>query len=288
MTRLSSGERYTKGDLVMRFRLSGPAEAHSDAQVFVLVHGIGVSSRYFARLATELSASASVISLDLPGFGPNAAPGRHLPVEDFGKLVAEFLADKGVLAPVLVGHSMGAQIVVDVAQRYPAAGIVLIGPVVDERARSASRQGIRLFRDTFHESPRANWIVFSDYLRSGIRWYLTELPAMLAYRIEQQLPAVDAPVLIMRGANDTVAPDGWVRALARRSPGSRVITVQGAGHVVQHARPRVVSDELLRFASTVATRSAVVSQRDEESASPAAYAGAVEQREAQGAGPSTP
>lgn len=237
----------------------------------VLVHGIGVSSRYFRRLAEELARSTRVIALDLPGFGPNKRPRRRLSVEAFGALVADYLENIGSDAPILVGHSMGAQIVVETARRLPTEGLVLIGPVVDERAPTALRQGLRLARDGLHESVSSNWIVATDYLRSGIRWYLSELPAMLTYRIEKHLPHVDVPVLVVRGAEDPVAPEGWARALARRSPGARVVSIPGSGHVVQHTASTAVADEITRFAARlplVTPRDAVSSSSSGEDSAP--------------------
>lgn len=178
---------------------------------------------------------------------------------------------------------MGAQVVVDTAARHPVSGLVLLGPVVDERASTLWQQAMRLFRDTFHETPGANWTVFTDYLRTGIRWFATELPTMLSYRIEQQLPRVHAPVLIIRGAKDTVAPEGWAHALARRSSHSRVVSVSGAAHVVQHTRAAAVAAEITSFASTVSP----ISRQEAEPAFPDASAGGAEQQQEQVVGPST-
>lgn len=265
--------KFQRDDLVMRIQ-RWDAETPEATDVIVLVHGIGVSSRYFARLAEELAASATVISVDLPGFGPNKRPRRQLSVADFGALVADYLADAGVRSPILVGHSMGAQIVVETARRLATSGLVLIGPVVDERAPTAWRQGVRLARDVFHESASSNRIVLTDYLRSGIRWYLTELPAMLGYRIEETLPLLDVPVLVIRGAQDPVAPEGWARSLARRSSGSRVVSVPGSGHVVQHTASKTVASEIRAFAAT----GAPVSPREAGSPSSSGEGSAAQQR----------
>jgi pimeloyl-ACP methyl ester carboxylesterase len=266
----------------MRVRRLDAASSVS-LDTIVLVHGIGVSSRYFSRLALDLAATATVISIDLPGFGPNKRPRRQLSVEDLGGLVAEYLVTAGISSPLLIGHSMGAQVVVETARRMSAAGLVLIGPVVDERAPTAVQQGMRLARDVAHETPSSNWIVLTDYLRSGIRWYLTELPAMLGYRIEETLPLVDVPVLVLRGAKDRVAPEGWARSLARRASGSRVVSVPGAGHVVQHTATAAVAAEVRGFVSQIRA----VSLRDAGAAS-SSGADSVEQPSARPAGTSRP
>jgi pimeloyl-ACP methyl ester carboxylesterase len=48
----------------------------------VLVHGLGVSSRYMAALARELAPFYRVHAVDLPGFGRSEKPPRPLGVVD--------------------------------------------------------------------------------------------------------------------------------------------------------------------------------------------------------------
>lgn len=74
----------------------------------VLVHGIGVSGRYFTPLARVLSGSARVCVLDLPGFGGSPRPAAPLSIREHAEVVAGVIAAAGLRRPVLVGHSMGA------------------------------------------------------------------------------------------------------------------------------------------------------------------------------------
>ncbi|GGL95143.1 alpha/beta fold hydrolase [Nakamurella endophytica] len=60
---------------------------------FVLVHGIGVSSRYFRRLAAVLARTDPVVTVDLPGFGSTPKPPRVLSVPELAEVLAECLAD---------------------------------------------------------------------------------------------------------------------------------------------------------------------------------------------------
>lgn len=246
----SDRSRFVFGDLTMLVR-RWDALPSAGSGSFVLVHGIGVSSRYFERLAAELRRFGAVIAVDLPGFGAAPRPERELSVEAGAALLAEFLRSEGLAGVVLVGHSMGTQFVVETAAVHPTgvAGIVLAGPVVDERARMPWQQGMRLWRDVLRETPVANWIVGTDYARSGIRWYLTELPVMLGYRTEQRLPLVSVPVLVIRGERDPIAPRGWSVRLTQAARDGRLVEVPGAAHVVQHRKAAQVARILADFAA---------------------------------------
>ena len=216
----------------------------------VLVHGIGVARLYFRPLTARLAQDGHVLVVELPGFGgaPKRPERRRPPtIEQHARLLADLLRTRGSGPVRLVGHSMGTQIVADLAARDPdlVGELALLGPVTDPAAPDALRQGLRLGRDTLGESFGANVAVFTDYARTGPRWYLRTLPFMLGYDLRAVLPRVTAPTLVMRGARDPIAPHGWADQVARLLPRSRFVEVPGAHHVVQFTHPEQVATELV-------------------------------------------
>lgn len=222
----------------------------------LLIHGIGMSHRYFDKLARELSAHHDVIALDLPGFGGTARPAAPWDIADYADHIVRVLGRIDVGRVIMVGHSMGAQFVTEAAARHPelACGVVLIGPVVEARRRSVWWQMAALLLDTPLETPGTNAIVLADYSRSGPRWYLTEVPAMLRYPLENRVPDIAAPVLVIRGARDPVSRSQWCHHLASRARDGEVLEVPGQAHVVQRSAAAVVASAITAFATRVAAR----------------------------------
>lgn len=212
---------------------------------YALLHGIGVSHRYLARLHLELAKTADVYSFDLPGFGPSPRPRRQLQVADYAAFVGTVLTDAGVRRVVPVGHSMGAQFAVELALQEPdlVAGAVLMGPVVETGRKSVPRQALALTRDAmFSESLSCNAIVFSDYFRAGFRWYLTELPVMMEYPLKERVAAVRQPVLVLRGGKDPISRRPWCEELAAAAPHGSMGEVPGKGHVLQHTASEAAAE----------------------------------------------
>ncbi|MDR6988257.1 pimeloyl-ACP methyl ester carboxylesterase [Paenarthrobacter nitroguajacolicus] len=235
----------------------GSGEQTGAEPTYILVHGIGVSHRYLARLHAVLAASAPTYSLDLPGFAGTTKPGRQLSVEDYGAFIAEALASHGIDSYVLVGHSMGAQFVIEAALQAPerARQVVLMGPVVDSRHKNVGRQSLALTLDgLLRESAGSNWIVMSDYFRCGPRWYLTELPVMMGYPTEKRLAGIKVPVLVLRGSRDNVAGPEWSLRLSRAVAQGRLVEIPGVGHVAQHMRPQAVADAIRSFVTATTQR----------------------------------
>jgi pimeloyl-ACP methyl ester carboxylesterase len=206
---------------------------------YVLVHGIGAASRYFAALARVLADVGTVHSLELPGYGRTPKTQDLLTVDGLASLTAAYLATLGPGPTVLVGHSMGAQTVTEVARSHPelVSGLVLIGPVCEPAARTALHAAARLALDTLREPLSTNIAVFSDYLAFGLRRYLGTLPAMLDYRLEDNLPKLTVPVLVLRGARDPIASASWCRELASAAEDGTFVEIPDSAHVAQHTAP---------------------------------------------------
>ena len=209
----------------------------------VLVHGIGVSGRYFLRLADVLAATYDVYALDLPGYGSTPKPHRPLSVPELAEVVGGTVAALGLEAPVVVGHSMGCQVVVDVVRLGPGrcAGWVLIGPTVDPDARSLLGQAWRLVLDTLREPLPTNAVIFRDYARMGPVRYLRTTRHMLRDRIEEDVHGCAAPGLVLRGGSDPIAPRHWSRRLAATAPDARFLEIPGGAHAVQHTHAQEVA-----------------------------------------------
>lgn len=267
--RLADGVAVTANGLTGRVYASNAPSA-AGQPVYVLLHGIGVSHRYLARLHVELAQGpkgqnqpagghAVVYSFDLPGFGGTPRPGRQVTVGEYAAFVAAVLAGRGVESCIVIGHSMGAQFAVELALQAPGlvTRTVLMGPVVDSARRSAAWHALALTRDSlFSEPPSTNATVFTDYFRTGLRWYLTELPVMLGYPLEDRIRGVARPVLVLRGGRDPIARRPWCEYLAAQAADGDFAEVPRRGHVVQDTGTGEVARAIRHWAGAAAEGSA--------------------------------
>ncbi len=212
----------------------------------VLVHGLGVSSEYFQRLAVELAHFGTVHLVELPGFAGVPHPDRRLSTEDMGRLLASWIRETRLTRVLLVGHSMGAQVATEAALQDPEAiaHLALIGPPVNLAERSVPRQGLRLLQSAVFEPAAVRAMSLEGYLRCGWRWFSHVLPSMMTYPIEERIRLVRAPVLVLRGGRDAVAPRAWVELLAGRAKDGRWAEVPGAAHSVVFAHADQVREHL--------------------------------------------
>lgn len=203
----------------------------SGEPTYLLVHGIGMGRSVFADLVAHLDDSAEVIAVDLPGYGEAPEPARVLTMERTADLIGAYLKANVGEPAVVIGHSMGAQVALELGARHPesVAKLVLVGPTVDPTARTAPRQLARLLRDIAVESPRVIARGAREYLRAGPR-IGTKFQAMLAHRPEDVLPRVAAPTLVLRGEDDLVVTREWCQRVVAGLPDARYGEVPGHGH----------------------------------------------------------
>jgi pimeloyl-ACP methyl ester carboxylesterase len=250
MPRRVSAVHHEVDGVQLRSYAVGPLDA---PRTFVLLHGIGMSHRTFSRLVAPLRRHGRVVAVDLAGFGANRPPRRRVGIADHARFVARVLEDRGVTRAIAVGHSMGTQVAVELAALAPdvVEGVVLIGPVVDPERPGAVRQGLALARDCLGEPLGVDALLFADYVRGGLAWYLRQLPEMLHHPIVARASVLAQPVLLVRGHDDPIGTRDWCARLAAACSDARVIELGRSRHVVPRTEPAELARELGRFAASI-------------------------------------
>ncbi|WP_065963842.1 alpha/beta fold hydrolase [Curtobacterium sp. UCD-KPL2560] len=211
-------------------------------RAFVLVAGLGIASTYYERLAPHLNEHGPVHALDLPGFAGVPRFRGGVSIERYADAVEQVLRELRLEDPVLVGHSMGTQVVTEVAARNPGlSDLVLISPVVDRSARTIRQSAFRFLRSALHEPAAVRWHAVTAYALCGWHWFRRVLPRMIAFPIEERAADVRARTLIVRGEHDAMVPRDWVRSLARVFPHAVLREVVDGAHSVMHAQADAVA-----------------------------------------------
>jgi pimeloyl-ACP methyl ester carboxylesterase len=101
---------------------------------FVFVHGWTCNHTHFAPQVAHFTPRHRVVAVDLRGHGASDSPVQEYTVTAFADDVAWLCEQLELTHPILVGHSMGATVVLDVAARYPElpAAVVMLdaAPIV--------------------------------------------------------------------------------------------------------------------------------------------------------------
>lgn len=210
----------------------------------VLVHGLVVSSRYMEPLMHALGRDFVVLAPDLPGYGEScidkAVQRKALSIAALSDALHEWLRACRIERAAFVGNSFGCQILADFACRYPAVvdKLVLQGPTTDAQARTLWAQAWRDFINGRREQARSPARVARiDYAKAGLRCAWATMQILIRDRIEDRLPRIAAPTLVVIGTRDPVVPLRWAQTVTRLLPRGSLLVIEGATHTMNYAYP---------------------------------------------------
>jgi 2-hydroxy-6-oxonona-2,4-dienedioate hydrolase len=215
----------------------------------VLVHGLGVSSRYMVPIARHLAPDLQVFAPDLPGFGRSDKPDHVLTIRQLADALAAWMSAAGLERAMFIGNSLGCEILVELALRHPerVVSLVLQGPTPEPAARTASQQIWRYIVTGQYERSPLSWVSASDYMICGVRRFVQTFRYMLEDRIEDKLPKVRHPCLVVRGTRDRIVSQEWAEEAARLLPSGGLTIVPGAAHAINFSYPREFRRAILTF-----------------------------------------
>ena len=178
----------------------------------VLLHGLASTCRIWDFVAPMLARDFSVIAVDQRGHGDSGKPEHGYDFATVGRDVAAMLEGRGIQRPVLVGHSWGADVALELAVSRPELlqGIVFVdGGTIDASARYDTLD------DALVQMAPPNFsgvtpLQFMERVRSGGQW---------ATLIAQHGPSAEEIIL----GNFETLEDGTIRAKLSRDNHLRII-----------------------------------------------------------------
>jgi pimeloyl-ACP methyl ester carboxylesterase len=257
-------------------------------RTLLLIHGLGSYMPVWSRNLAAWSRAARVVAIDLPGYGKSSKANYAYSMAFYARVVDRVIDALHLQHVVLVGHSMGGQIALTHALRFPgrAEALVLLAPAGFERfgpgegswlaeavdkdyvAKTAPEAVYANLAGNFWNMPPAARFMVDDRLRviggpdfdAYAYAVARSVYAMVHEPVADRLPEIRVPVLVVFGAEDGLIPNpvlhgGTTRAVAeaglQRLRFGRLVLVPHAGHMVQFERPVEVDAAVLDFLKEV-------------------------------------
>ncbi len=232
----------------------------------VFIHGPGAggcaeSFRY------QLDHFPGSLAPDLPGHlsGTSCAS-----VERYTDWVRGWLWAQGQQRDlVLVGYTLGSCIALQYALDYPeeVKGLVLMTVAMRPKQRSPDMlnlrlraaaepavhaQWIALMRDTMHfMDPALQERLIACHHRVGPRSQYHDLVVIDRFDVRERISALQAPLLLIRGMDDPLAPEEYEREMHEAVPGSRYLPLKQSGHFPMAEHPDTVNQAIEQFLATL-------------------------------------
>jgi pimeloyl-ACP methyl ester carboxylesterase len=220
----------------------------------VLVHGLGLSHRYMMPTAKRLATDFAVYVPDLPGFGDSGHPKALLELSQLAEALLAWMDAAGLGRVSLLGNSQGCQVIAHLAARHPTRVMrcVLQGPTTPPNERSWLWQFVRWRQNDRYNPPDLGPPTWSDYRRAGYLRVLRTFHLGLLDRLEDQLPRMAAPTLVVRGQHDPICRERWAEEVAGLLPCGGLVIIPGVAHTLVYTAPEQLASVTKQFCAGAA------------------------------------
>ncbi|HEX6500632.1 MAG TPA: 3-oxoadipate enol-lactonase [Micromonosporaceae bacterium] len=249
----------------MTSRLYATVDGPPDAPVLVLGSSLGTTGEMWRPQVDALAERFRVVRYDHLGHGRSAPPSDCCTVASLGDEVLRLLDDLAVPRVSYAGLSLGGMVGMWLAAHAPdrvdrlvlLCTSALLGPAEGwlDRAATVRAGGTAAVADTVV----ARWFTpgfaaAHPEVVAAHRAMLTATPAygyaacceaIAAMDLRADLPSVQAPTLVVAGADDAATPVGHAEAIVERIPYARLSVVHDAAHLANVEQPSQVTELLL-------------------------------------------
>ena len=252
-----------------------PAQVSGPGVPLVFLHGIGGRASGWAPIQQACAqAGHTSLAWDMPGYGDSPSIDPY----DFDGLadaLAALMDTQGLPKAVLVGHSLGGMVALQMWARHAArvAGLVLAasspafghGSGDVQQAFIAQRlapleAGKSMMQVADGLIPT---MVAPGYGGPGLAQaqacmgsitpaaYKAALSALVQFEQRATLPTITVPTLCIAGEHDRTAAPAVVQRMADKIPNAQYLCLSGVGHLLTFEQPDTFAEAVLPFLRSI-------------------------------------
>lgn len=258
--------RFADAHLRTGVRLHYAEQGDPGDDPIIMLHGYTDSWFSFSRVLTSLAATYHTYALDQRGHGDSERPASGYTMPDLASDVIAFMDAVGVPSAILIGHSMGSLVALEVALTAPwrvkHLGLLGSGTNLRSKGMLELQQAVEALDDPvpaeFAREFQVSTIyhpVPDDFLDRAVAESLkvpahvwrAALAGQLAVDYMPHLDRIQTPALILRGDQDTVFPRDAQDSLVAGLKTAVSKVYPQTGHALHWERPEQFVNDLKDF-----------------------------------------
>ena len=243
------------------------SDSPSSATPMLLLPGLICDAHIWAPQIAALGATRPVMAVD--GYGET----------DSLEAMAEHVLATAPDRFILIGHSMGGRVALEILRRVPdrvvglgliSTGVHLPKPNEAEGRFALLARGVEEGMDALIDAWLPPMVWEPNHLQpglmeglqamcqeAGLDTFERQIRALLSRpEVESLLPSITCPVLVATGAHDAWASPAQHEGFAATIPNARLVIIPGAGHMVPLEQPEAMTAALVDWLATFHARQA--------------------------------
>jgi len=271
--------KYSEGNPKIAYIDEGKGD-----QTLILVHGLASNAGFWRYNIPELSKHFRVITVDLPGYGKSQKGNYTYSISFYAEQIKNLIEELNLKNVVYVGHSMGGQIGIMFAIKYPntLSKLILASPAGFEEfqrgegdwlrsvmtmkgVKSTTEEGIRrnLSNNFYCWDSKWEWMVeervrmrkaaeFDEFAYTVVRC----VNAMLDEPTFDKLNKIKTPTLVVYGKYDGLIPNpylnpGFPADVFKNGIGQinnlKLVELDNAGHMIMIEKADEFNNTVINF-----------------------------------------
>jgi 3-oxoadipate enol-lactonase len=232
------------------------------APPLLLCNSLGTTLEMWDAQVPALATRFRLVRYDQRGHGRSSVPPGPYAIEDLGTdalaLLDELEIERASFCGLSIGGMVGMWLAAEAPERVHRLVLCCTAPILPpreqwlERAATVRAHGV----SAIAEATLARWFTpaASETLRETFRAMLVGTPAegyascceaLADLDLRDRLAEIEAPTLVVTGAEDPVAPPEAGERLAASIAGARHVTIAGARHIANAEQPSTFTQHVL-------------------------------------------
>ncbi|KQL54886.1 hydrolase [Heyndrickxia shackletonii] len=248
---------------------------NQNAKTVVLLHGFLSSTFTFRHLIPLLVSDYQVLSIDLPPFGKSEKSRRYVySYKNLAQTVIQMIDYFSIKDPVLIGHSMGGQVVLNILHLMPGIAekaVLLSSSSYLKRLKWTIRMFsyvpfsslfvklwlarigvVKNLQDTLYNHSLINNEMIDGYLQPFLQNKIFSAMTRMIRDWEGDLPSkvlnqINANCLLIWGEHDRSQPLHVGERLKNDLINSELVVLKETGHAIPEERPYEIYEYIKRF-----------------------------------------
>jgi pimeloyl-ACP methyl ester carboxylesterase len=240
-----------------------PGDFGIHQQSLVFIHGSGSDHSCWSYQYSRLHKQFNIVAIDLPGHGLSTGGGEDA-VDQYGLWIKKLLDFLQLKKPVLIGHSLGAAVVMKFAASYPqdVAGLVPVGGGIKMPVHPDLLTGLKTnpalavdlickFSLAEENRPKILAALKKSLSKASMDVFGGDLSACNNLDLTADIGKINVPTLVLCGSEDKMTPTDLSRGIAAGINGAQLCLIAGAGHMVMLEAPAEFNMALSKFAASI-------------------------------------
>lgn len=231
----------------------------------LIIPGWGTVTDTYITLINSISTYASVLCLDMPGFGKSDEPKNSWNLDDYVTFIIKFIKSQNIKELDVIGHSNGGRIIIKLMSRedldFKINKIILIGSagIVHEKTtkenfkikvykfckKFAQIKPIKKMFPSLLDKVK-NHFGSADY-RNASPIMRESMVKLINEDLKNLLPNIKAPTLLIWGENDTATPIADGEIMEKMIPDAGLVRIKNCSHYVFLENPSYVNLIIANF-----------------------------------------